>query len=624
MRYIFLIIITSLSVFSQTLFEPIEIIQDSNYFRTITNKHQNIYNFYDDLLYSKQSKFGNFLILQNYSGQGTPLTNSSSFQESHKLRFNYEYELFSNLFAINKDNWFISSNTLNFGLNKLERLNFLLGGKYQFLGNSFLELGYGKERNTTVGIEEYGEYYYGNFKLTPYNISKILLKSNGYADIVNLEDGRTNFDLNFNLFSKKEFDENSSISLNVDYQGRNRDNPELTPGLTEIPIRRRKSDKVYITTYLNFKLAENIDNTVSFGFNNEFIGNSFFHKYQQITESNYKREVNIFDFDFTNSLNYYLKDAFFYTYINYHRSNEDFSALNILNLPSNQFSLYKENQNRQDKLESFFNIKLNGLFSLSMTDSLSFGIDYRLRRYDTPSENNNDDRDELSLSGDIEYLKKISPILSVGVRNEFRLFHYVYLKSQRSSSNNWNRVLRLAPTILIKSKSLYYKPLFAINVNYTTYDFENIVTGINSFSFREISYLDSLQIKLYKKFFLEAKNEVRYSERGILYWNEFAEQPQRANLELFLRNLLFYRNEMINLGIGARFFKRKDVKINELIIQNNIVLNDFQSLAPEIVIEYVFDSGNILNFDIWYEFQEINENTKNQLVNFYLSTNIRL
>ena len=115
------------------------------------------------------------------------------------------------------------------------------------------------------------------------------------------------------------------------------------------------------------------------------------------------------------------------------------------------------------------------------------------------------------------------------------MFHYVYLKSQRSSSNNWNRVLRFSPTILLQSNYLYYKPEFGINANYTTYDFENIVTGINSFSFREVSYMDTIQIKLNSNYYIESKNEIRYSERGILYWNEFSEQPQRSNFESFVK-----------------------------------------------------------------------------------------
>ena len=624
LRYLLLLTIITYTASSQAIFEPIYYVQDSSYIRTATNKFQNIYNFGDELFIIQKGDFGNLYVLQNYYGQGTPLANSSSFQETQKLRLNYEYEIVPEVFLFNKNNWFISSNTLNFGQNKLERLNFLLGSKFSFFKNSFLEAGYGKERNTAVGIETVGDYYYANYILNSFEYEELYINSQGFADIVILDDGRVNKDINFKINTLKSFDENSSISFDIGYLNRNRDNPEINPGLLDIPIRRRQSDKVELSTNFNFKLSEKISNVISIGLNNELISNNYLSSYSSINESNFKREIDIYHFDISNTMNYLTNGFSLFSYINYNRTNEDYSAINILNLPVNQFEIYKTDQNRQDRIESYFNLKLISRISLSNNDSLSIGTDYRLLRYDTPSNKNNDDRDELSLAGDIEYLRKVSNILSIGVRNEFRLLHYVYLKSQRSSSNNWNRIIKLAPTIVIKSNSFYYKPILGINANYTTYDFENIVTGINSFSFREISYLDSLQLKLTTNLYLETKNDMRYSERGILYWDDFAEQPQRSNFEMFLRGLIMNRGENYNLGGGIRYFKRKDIRISEFISQNNVILNDFESIAPELIFEYVFESGNSFKFDFWYEFQSINLNKKNELVNFYLSTNIKL
>lgn len=612
------------SAFSQAIFEPIYLVQDSSSFRTSSNKFQNIYNFNDELVFSKNSSFGNIYIIQNYQGQGTPISSISSFQETQKLRINYEYEIGRNLFIINKDNWFISSNTLNFGQNKLERLNFLLGSKYIFLDNSFAELGYGKERNTTVGIESIGDYYYFNYNLSELQTGDLKFESKGFADIVALEDGRRNQDISFNILALNEFDENSTLDFNLGYYNRNRDNPELNPGLNSIPIRRRESNKLIAYTSMNFKISERVYNTLSFSLNNELIENNYINNFDIINESKYKRNVDISEIDISNITTIIEEDFKLNTLLNYRKTNEDYTALNILNLPSNQFDIYKTDQNRQDRIETFFNLKLDNFISLTSMDSISIGLDYRLLRYDTPSLKNNDDRDELSIAGNIEYLHRISNILSIGIRNEFRLFHYVYLKSQRSASNNWNRILRLSPTILLHSNYVYYKPQFGINVNYTTYDFENLVTGINSFSFREVSYIDSIQIKLNSTYSIESKNELRYSERGILYWNEFAEQPQRSNFEGFFRTLLFYRKEGTKIGSGIRYFKRKDIRISEFISQNSVILNNFESIAPELIYEYQFDSKNTIKFDIWYEFQSINLIRKHELVNFYLSTLIRL
>lgn len=623
-KFYIIFLTLNFSAFSQAIFEPIYLVQDSSSFRTSSNKFQNIYNFNDELVFSKNSSLGNVYVIQNYQGQGTPISSNSSFQETQKLRVNYEYEIDRNLFVINKDNWFISSNTLNFGQNKLERLNFLLGSKYIFLDDSFAEFGYGKERNTTVGIESSGDYYYFNYNITELQTGNLRFDSKGFADILALEDGRRNQDMSFNILAINEFDENSTLDFNLGYYNRNRDNPELNPGLNSIPIRRRESNKLLAYTSMNFKISESIYNTLSFSFNNELIENNYINNFDIINESKFKRNVDISEIDISNITTIIKKDFKLNTLLNYRKTNEDYTALNILNLPSNQFEIYKTDQNRQDRIETFFNLKLDNFNSLSSVDSISIGLDYRLLRFDTPSLKNNDDRDELSIAGNIEYLHRISNILSIGIRNEFRLFHYVYLKAQRSASNNWNRVIRLSPTIILHSNYVYYKPQFGINANYTTYDFENLVTGINSFSFREVSYIDSIQIKLSSTYSIESKNELRYSERGILYWDEFAEQPQRSNFEGFFRTLIFYRKEGTKFGSGIRYFKRKDIRISEFISQNSVILNNFESIAPELIFEYQFDSRNTIKLDIWYEFQSINLIRKHELVNFYLSTLIRL
>lgn len=623
-RILIFIAIVTYSTNAQAIFEPIYFVQDSSYLRTGAYKFQNIYNFSNDFFLNKKGNFGNIYVLQSYNGQGTPLVNSSSFQETQKLRVNYDYEVTNDLFLFNKNNWFISSNTLNFGQNKLERLNFLLGAKYHFFSDSYFEAGYGKERNTTVGLENIGNYYYGNYSINKLDFEDIFIYSQGFADIVNLEDGRKNQDINISFSSIKSFDETSSISFDIGYLNRNRDNPEINPGISDIPIRSRKSDKIQLRTNFNFQLLKNITNVTSLAFNNELISNHYLSNFVSINESNFKREVNLYNFDISNSMIYKITDFSLYSFINYNRTDEDYSAINILNLPSNQFELFKSDQNRQDRIETYLNLKFNSYINLSSYDSLSIGTDYRILRYDTPSDKNNDDRDELSFAGDIEYLRRVSRILSIGIRNEFRFFHYVYLKSQRSSSNNWNRLIKLAPTILLMSDELYYKPIFSINANYTTYDFENVITGINSFSFREVSYLDSLQIRLYKNLYFETKDELRYSERGILYWDAFSEQPQRSNFEMFLKGLIIKREENYIFGAGVRYFKRKDIRISEFISQNNVILNDFESIAPELIFEYTFDSRNTIKFDFWYEFQSINIDRKNELVNFYLSTNIKL
>lgn len=607
---------------SQSFSEPLDFENEDNNLLLSSDKLQNIYNFNNQFQYTDNYKFGTFHIIQNYSGNGTPTTSIRSYQENQNLKFQYRYELYEKISVFNKTNWFLSSNTLNFGQNKLERLNFLVGGLYKYSDYKWIDFGYGKERNTTIGLETVGDYYSSNFEFTNFNIQGFDINSKGYFENVSLNDGRQNNDLNLNFLTSKDFENESSLFVSLNYLNRGRDNPEINPLISDILIRRRKQSRINTVSLVNFFLSEKISNQISLGLNSEDISNSFNNSYSEIQDTEFKREIDIFEYDIQNTTNYNSDWLNSILFLNFRKLDENYEAINFLNLTDEKFDVYRLEQNRQDKIETFFKMYLENGISLSNSDSLSFNLDYRLLRYDTPSENNNDDRDELLLNLKVEYLTRINNNLSLGLDFESRNYHYVYLKSQRSSSNNWNRIIRLSPTFVLDYNGFYYNPKFGVNANYTTYDFENTITSVNSFSFREISYFDTLQINLFDSYFLEGRSHLKYSERGILYWDSFSEQPQRSNFEYYQNLLLIKRQENNNLGIGIRYFRRKDTRLGSITRDNSNILNDFESIAPQILFTHIFDSGNSINFDLWYEFQTINETINQELVNFYLTLNV--
>jgi len=598
--------------------------EESNSFILSSDKLQNIYNFNNHLQFTDNSTLGTIHLLQNYYGNGTPTTSIRSYQETQSLKFQYQYEVIENISFINRNNWFLSSNTLNFGQNKLERLNFLLGGKYQSDNSNWFDIAYGKERNTTIGLETIGDYISSHYKYLKSDIYGFDLVSNGYFEQVKLNDGRENNDLNLDLATNKQIENNSSISFGVNYLNRGRDNPEINPIISDILIRRRKQNRLNTNSSLFFKISENVSNYTNIGLNNENISNSFTNNYLEIQDSEFKRQINIFEYDIRNTIGLKSKLLNSLFFINFRKLNEDYEAVNYLNKSEDKYETYRVEQNRQDKIETYFNINFDNGITLTERDSLSIIFNYKLLRYDTPSSQNNDDRDELALNLNIEYLTKLSNNIQIGFNFESRNYHYVYLKSQRSSSNNWNRILRLSPTFVLQYDGFYYNPKLGINANYTTYDFENSITSVNSFSFREISYFDTLQVKIESKIYLESRSYLKYSERGILYWDSFSEEPQRANFEYYQNLLLIKRQENNNLGIGIRYFKRKDTRLRATFGSGNSVLNDFESISPQILFVHNFLSGNSINFDLWYEFQTINSNIKQKLINFYLTLNIKL
>lgn len=105
--------------------------------------------------------------------------------------------------------------------------------------------------------------------------------------------------------------------------------------------------------------------------------------------------------------------------------------------------------------------------------------------------------------------------------------HFVYLKSAFSATNNWTRILQLAPQILFRvSESVRASQRFGVRAHYVTYDFEQIPGTLQSFSSRTFFVTDSLAVQLTQRSTMALQYSLELEEIGSLNWSEFATRPQ--------------------------------------------------------------------------------------------------
>ena len=162
------------------------------------------------------------------------------------------------------------------------------------------------------------------------------------------------------------------------------------------------------------------------------------------------------------------------------------------------------------------------------------------------------------------------------------------------------------------------KPSFEILANYTVYDFEKIAPGINSLSFRQVGYRDSIIVGLGKKYSLHSSILIRYYETGILYWNSFAETPQNSNFEQFVKLMFVRKNSGIfSYGIGARYYKLSQKSLTYGISVYSGREIDHISIGPEVFVRARFSSGTECSIEGWYEFVDIN-NRRVNIPNMFL------
>lgn len=244
-------------------------------------------------------------------------------------------------------------------------------------------------------------------------------------------------------------------------------------------------------------------------------------------------------------------------------------------------------------------ISLVSSLKLSDSDILSLSIFHNKLRYDTPSEENFDDRDELMSIFRLLYLKKLNPFFDTFLNLEANLNHVVYIFAERSSNNNFMRLLRLSTGGNYKGRNISSKNTFEVSANYTVYDYEDINPNFRSYSFRQMSMQDSTNIRLNKRMGFSVFGSLKFSEQGDFNWARFAGKPVRNLEEVYFEPKLIYSFSGISLGVGIRYLTLKTFSYKNSVKTRE---SDYRSIGPVSEITVLLNSRLSLRVYGWYEF----------------------
>lgn len=262
-------------------------------------------------------------------------------------------------------------------------------------------------------------------------------------------------------------------------------------------------------------------------------------------------------------------------------------------------------------------------WQIAENDTLQYAVSTSLLRYDTPSNDNNDDRDELTAASAISYGHRFSPLLSASLTTELQLTHTVFLKAARSAQNNWNRIIKMTPAIAIRGAKFSATPSFEVVANYTTFDFEDIIGSQQSISSRQIGYTDSIVYTLSERHRIESRITVRYEERGEFRWSTFSEIPTYRKTEQFYTLLFFVApSPAVSIGTGARYYQLSQQPIGRTLPINGELQR--QAVGPETTIAAQLSSGSIVRLHGWYEIQFVNGTEARRLPNVLLDVSVPL
>ena len=140
---------------------------------------------------------------------------------------------------------------------------------------------------------------------------------------------------------------------------------------------------------------------------------------------------------------------------------------------------------------------------------------------------------------------------------------------------------------------------FEVSANYTVYDFEDVTTNYQSYSFRQFTAIDSTTIVLTNDVSLFAYGYLKLSEVGDFRWDNFTARPTRFLEELYLEPRFILNYKRTIFSIGLRLFLLNTYSYQE---NTKIPSSEYLSLGPIALIDVL--AWNNLNIVMkgYYEF----------------------
>ncbi len=242
-------------------------------------------------------------------------------------------------------------------------------------------------------------------------------------------------------------------------------------------------------------------------------------------------------------------------------------------------------------------------WTVSSSDLLSLESSAGLLRYDTPDSLNTDDRDELLINEGVRETHRWNAYLESALEVQMTLNHIVYIFSDRSANNNWNRIFRLSPTVTYTpSSAMRMVNAFEVLANYTVFDFESIIPTVKSYSYRQFAFLDTTSYDMSRTIGLDFFFQLRLYERGELHWQEFSERPQQYFREATFSPSVRYTIEgRLVCSVGFRSFAQNRFQYDN---GDRIPNGNFLSYGPTTSITVTLSQSTRLEIQGWEEFQQ--------------------
>lgn len=243
-----------------------------------------------------------------------------------------------------------------------------------------------------------------------------------------------------------------------------------------------------------------------------------------------------------------------------------------------------------DTDEVLVNLGLSAGMKISSSDSLGIYSSVSRFQFDTSDTTNPNDHDQLKWQFTVSHTHDFGSTLRLVWRANVFLNHFVFISSNISAGNNWERVFQLVPVVIYKPSNRFtFRQSFTVRAKYQTFDFDDPITSNRNTVNRQFSMSNSTNIALTARSWLEMDVNVEMAEQGKLFYSLW-----RQRLALSWRNqeveLLFRHRFSPNLVLSAGGSLFHQIRWNHRVVPDSglkkTVRDKHTNFGPLVQVSY--------------------------------------
>lgn len=487
----------------------------------------------------------------------------------------------------------------------------------------------GVKRENQIGETASG--FSGEFKSDiPYlNIENYIARSNVYLSYDAL-DKKKNYQNELFTELYKSFADGSSNTGVVRYYSLRRDFfVTATPSISQQNgivnnVESRIENAVQLEDNFNYLLSKNGNLKLGGLYLTKTINREF--KYDAnpqnvLTENVYDTKISENKLEFFSGLQFRYNNFGLNTELNYSERSENHDVTNpglYSQAQLTELEKVEKNKNNNSK-KTYLNYQF--LYDLSKVHSFDFRGYASILHYDTDSKTNFDDRDEQIQIYSVSHQYNNKNDFRVKTTFDLDVSKLQYIFAERSANNYTNRIYKLTSESEYKIlPNLITRNSFQVLANYTVYDFEDIISQIKSFSYRQLNLKDSTLYELNNHISFEVYGEAKIYEQGEFNNNAFSINPIFYNVDKSAFFQVNYRfNNLVKISGKTSYFEQQIYNYQD---GDRQLKSTFRTSSLMGKIFFYLGKNSLINFTysvdyLRYDAEEQNYNTNNVTLNVF-------